>query len=304
MMLASVATIRVKAGLGAPGEVSRGTGASVDTARRHHPFTRLAGNSSDQVEVPVVVEHDEAILLGGRGDQKVGHLPTAQSAGSQQPLNLAGPSQVGSVRFHKGEGGKRRGQPGPLAQVPGREPDLEIRDTSPADPAPAGEGLDGRTYLGVAKSSQHAGVDEVRQRQALLRSCNLALARVARALPTRRFRAGAARRRASLTVSFRVFVPSSACAAARAFSSMSIKRLATPAVYHYSPGYIAAGVAARPVAEGALYGRVLATLERAGQRIGAMDLLIATAALVDAAPVVTRNAQDFSRVPGLEVVTY
>lgn len=53
-----------------------------------------------------------------------------------------------------------------------------------------------------------------------------------------------------------------------------------------------------------VYGRVLATLERAGQRIAAMDLLIATAALVDAAPVVTRNVGDFSRVPGLEVVTY
>ena len=33
-----------------------------------------------------------------------------------------------------------------------------------------------------------------------------------------------------------------------------------------------------------------------------MDLLIATAALVDAAPVVTRNVQDFSRIPGLEVM--
>ena len=53
-----------------------------------------------------------------------------------------------------------------------------------------------------------------------------------------------------------------------------------------------------------VYGRVLATLERAGQRIGAMDLLIATAALVDAASVVTGNVQDLSRVPGLEVVTY
>ena len=53
-----------------------------------------------------------------------------------------------------------------------------------------------------------------------------------------------------------------------------------------------------------VYGRVLATMERTGQRIGAMDLLIATAALVDAAPVVTRNVQDFSRIPGLEVVTY
>ena len=53
-----------------------------------------------------------------------------------------------------------------------------------------------------------------------------------------------------------------------------------------------------------VYGRVLATLERAGQRIGAMDLLIATAALVDTAPVVTNNLHDFSRVQGLEVVTY
>ncbi len=46
------------------------------------------------------------------------------------------------------------------------------------------------------------------------------------------------------------------------------------------------------------------TMERAGQRIGAMDPLIATAALVDVAPIVTRNVQYFSRVPGLEVVTY
>ena len=53
-----------------------------------------------------------------------------------------------------------------------------------------------------------------------------------------------------------------------------------------------------------VYGRVLAALERAGQRIGTMDLLIATAALVDAAPVVTHSIHDFSRVPGLEVVTY
>ena len=53
-----------------------------------------------------------------------------------------------------------------------------------------------------------------------------------------------------------------------------------------------------------VYGRVLATLERAGQRIGAMGLLIVTAALADAAPVVTGNVQDFFRVPGLEVVTY
>jgi predicted nucleic acid-binding protein len=53
-----------------------------------------------------------------------------------------------------------------------------------------------------------------------------------------------------------------------------------------------------------VYGRVLATLEHSGQRIGAMDLLIAAAALVDSAPIVTRNTHDFSRVPGLDVVSY
>jgi tRNA(fMet)-specific endonuclease VapC len=53
-----------------------------------------------------------------------------------------------------------------------------------------------------------------------------------------------------------------------------------------------------------VYGRALAALERAGQRIGAIDLLIATAALVDVAPVVTNNVSEFSRVPGLDVLTY
>jgi predicted nucleic acid-binding protein len=35
-----------------------------------------------------------------------------------------------------------------------------------------------------------------------------------------------------------------------------------------------------------------------------MDLLIATAAVLDEAPLVTRNARDFARVPGLELVGY
>ena len=35
-----------------------------------------------------------------------------------------------------------------------------------------------------------------------------------------------------------------------------------------------------------------------------MDMLIGTAALVDDAPLVTRNARDFERLPGLRVVTY
>jgi predicted nucleic acid-binding protein len=35
-----------------------------------------------------------------------------------------------------------------------------------------------------------------------------------------------------------------------------------------------------------------------------MDLLIGTAALLDDAPLVTRNVKDFSRIPGLQVVGY
>ena len=35
-----------------------------------------------------------------------------------------------------------------------------------------------------------------------------------------------------------------------------------------------------------------------------MDLLIATAATLDDAPLVTRNVKDFSRVPGLRVLRY
>ncbi len=53
-----------------------------------------------------------------------------------------------------------------------------------------------------------------------------------------------------------------------------------------------------------VYGRLLADLERSRQRISTMDLLIATAAVVDEATLVTRNAKDFSRIPGLELVTY
>lgn len=53
-----------------------------------------------------------------------------------------------------------------------------------------------------------------------------------------------------------------------------------------------------------LYGRLLASLQRGGRSIGTMDLLIATAAVLDDAPIVTRNTRDFSRVPGLRVLRY
>ena len=54
----------------------------------------------------------------------------------------------------------------------------------------------------------------------------------------------------------------------------------------------------------ALYGRVLASVQRSGGRVAAMDLLIATAALVEDAPLITRNVKDFSRIPGLRVLRY
>jgi len=53
-----------------------------------------------------------------------------------------------------------------------------------------------------------------------------------------------------------------------------------------------------------VYARVLASLKRAGRQIATMDLLIATAALVDEAVLLTRNVKDFRRVPGLEVRGY
>lgn len=53
-----------------------------------------------------------------------------------------------------------------------------------------------------------------------------------------------------------------------------------------------------------LYGRLFAATSRTGKPLAAMDLLIATAALLDDAPLVTRNLKDFSRVPGLRVLHY
>jgi tRNA(fMet)-specific endonuclease VapC len=54
----------------------------------------------------------------------------------------------------------------------------------------------------------------------------------------------------------------------------------------------------------AAYARLLAAIQRTGRSVAAMDLLIATAAILDDAPLVTRNARDFLRVPGLRVIGY
>lgn len=52
------------------------------------------------------------------------------------------------------------------------------------------------------------------------------------------------------------------------------------------------------------YARTYVALERRGKRMPAMDLLIAVGALIDRAPLVTRNARDFRAVPDLDVLEY
>ena len=53
-----------------------------------------------------------------------------------------------------------------------------------------------------------------------------------------------------------------------------------------------------------LYGRLLAATRRVRQAVASMDLLIATAALLEDAALVTRNVKDFSKIPGLRVLSY
>jgi tRNA(fMet)-specific endonuclease VapC len=54
-----------------------------------------------------------------------------------------------------------------------------------------------------------------------------------------------------------------------------------------------------------VYARLRAATTRGGRRpVAAMDLLIGAAAMLDDAPLVTRNVKDFSRIPGLRVLKY
>jgi predicted nucleic acid-binding protein len=52
------------------------------------------------------------------------------------------------------------------------------------------------------------------------------------------------------------------------------------------------------------YGKLLAQLRRTGTSVSQMDLLIATAALLDEAALVTRNRRHFEVVPGLDLIPY
>ena len=49
------------------------------------------------------------------------------------------------------------------------------------------------------------------------------------------------------------------------------------------------------------YAKIRASLERAGQTIGGVDLLIAAHAMAEDSVLVTNNAREFLRVPGLAV---
>ena len=53
-----------------------------------------------------------------------------------------------------------------------------------------------------------------------------------------------------------------------------------------------------------VYARLFGELRRRGESIATMDLLIAAAAMVENARLVTRNVRDFERIPGLRVVAY
>lgn len=52
------------------------------------------------------------------------------------------------------------------------------------------------------------------------------------------------------------------------------------------------------------YARLLAAIKRSQSEVATMDLLIGTAAVLDDAPLVTRNVKDLARIPGLRVLQY
>lgn len=54
----------------------------------------------------------------------------------------------------------------------------------------------------------------------------------------------------------------------------------------------------------ATYARLWVAANRKRRSVPSMDLLIATAAIIEDAPLVTKNVKDFSRVPGLRVLGY
>jgi len=60
-------------------------------------------------------------------------------------------------------------------------------------------------------------------------------------------------------------------------------------------------VRAWPVEAAHHYAQIRAALERVGKPVGGMDLLIAAHALAEDSAIITNNAREFHRVPGLAV---
>jgi predicted nucleic acid-binding protein len=54
----------------------------------------------------------------------------------------------------------------------------------------------------------------------------------------------------------------------------------------------------------ATYGRLLSHLQRRGETIATMDLLIATTSVCADAPLLSRNIRHLERVPGLRLLAY
>jgi hypothetical protein len=63
------------------------------------PLASLARDSGYEIEIGVVVEHDEASLFRRRGDQEIGDLSAPQPAGCKQPLDLASAAHVSGLRL-------------------------------------------------------------------------------------------------------------------------------------------------------------------------------------------------------------
>jgi predicted nucleic acid-binding protein len=52
------------------------------------------------------------------------------------------------------------------------------------------------------------------------------------------------------------------------------------------------------------YAAALQETTKQGHTVATMDLLIGVTALVEGAPLVTRNRRHFAAIPGLQIVTY
>jgi hypothetical protein len=203
---------------------------SVDASLGDDPLGRLARDRRNVIEVGVVVEHRPADRLSHGGDQQIGHLPALQATRGEQSLNLARPGEVTSIDVQGLEGLQGGNQAIPILAVAGGEPDLEVGHRRPSE-AGAVKDLDAFAHGRDAKAGHDTGVDDEAHRQAVERSSSSALANTSSAWSRLARLAAAARRRASLTVSLMVRVPSSARAASSAASSTSISRFVTVPVY-------------------------------------------------------------------------